>query len=311
MSERDSEPTMGGVPEQLMPTGGAMPNRTALVTGASSGIGAATALELANLGYTVYGAARRVERMKDLEADGIRILKMDVTDDASMTTGIEQIIADTGRIDVLVNNAGYGSYGAVEDVPMSEAKYQFEVNVFGLARLTQLVLPHMRAQRSGKIFNVSSVGGKIYEPLGGWYHATKFAVEGLSDSLRLELKPFGIHVVVIEPGGIRTEWSGIAADGLLKASGDTAYADQARRGAAVLSLADTDPRVTSGPEVIAKTIAKGCTARRPRPRYAVGGGAKPVVYTRWLLPDRMFDAVVLWTFRAGERLVNRRAESAD
>jgi NAD(P)-dependent dehydrogenase (short-subunit alcohol dehydrogenase family) len=287
-----------------------MPNGTALVTGASSGIGEATALELARIGYTVYGAARRVERMKDLEAKGIRIIKMDVTDDDSMIAGIDQIVAETGRIDVLVNNAGYGSYGALEDVPMSEAKYQFEVNVFGLARLTQLVLPHMRKQGSGRIFNVSSVGGKIYEPLGAWYHATKFAVEGLSDSIRLELKPFGIHVVVIEPGGIRTEWSGIAADGLIKASGATAYSDQAKRGAAVLSLADSDPRVTSGPEVIAKAIAKGCKARRPRTRYAVGGGAKPVVYTRWLLPDRMFDAVVLRTFKTGEKLAERRDKKA-
>jgi NAD(P)-dependent dehydrogenase (short-subunit alcohol dehydrogenase family) len=292
-----------------------MPNGTALVTGASSGIGEATALELARIGYTVYGAARgssgdRAERMKDLEAKGIRILTMDVTDDASMVAGIEAIVAETGRIDVLVNNAGYGSYGALEDVPMSEAKYQFEVNVFGLARLTQLVLPHMRKQGSGRIFNVSSVGGKIYEPLGAWYHATKFAVEGLSDSIRLELKPFGIHVVVIEPGGIRTEWSGIAGDSLIKASGTTAYADQAKRGAAVLSLAESDPRVTSGPEVIAKAIAKGCEARRPRTRYAVGGGAKPVVYTRWLLPDRMFDAVVLRTFKTGEKLAERRDRKA-
>jgi NAD(P)-dependent dehydrogenase (short-subunit alcohol dehydrogenase family) len=283
-----------------------MAQGTALVTGASSGIGEATALSLAAAGYTVYGAARRVERMKDLEAKGVRILAMDVTNDASMVSGVEQIVAETGRVDVLVNNAGYGSYGALEDVPMSEAKYQFEVNVFGLARLTQLVLPHMRAQAGGRIINISSVGGKIYEPLGSWYHATKFAVEGLSDSLRLELKPFGVHVVVIEPGGIRTEWSGIAADNLLKASGDTAYADQARRGAAVLSLAESDPMITSGPEVIAKAIVKACKARRPRPRYAVGGGAKPVVYTRWLLPDRAFDATVLGVYRLGERLATRR-----
>ena len=222
-----------------------MSNRTALVTGASSGIGETTALRLLELGFTVYGAARRVERMSALADAGVKILKMDVTDDASMVSGIEQIIAETGRVDVLVNNAGYGSYGALEDVPMSEAKYQFEVNVFGLARLTQLVLPHMREQRSGHIVNVSSVGGKIYEPLGSWYHATKFAVEGLSDSLRLELKPFGIHVVVIEPGAIKTEWSGIAADGLVKTSGDTAYAEQAKNGAAVLSMADGNDKLTS------------------------------------------------------------------
>jgi NAD(P)-dependent dehydrogenase (short-subunit alcohol dehydrogenase family) len=227
---------------------------------------------------------------------------MDVTDDASMFAGIKSIIDETGRIDVLVNNAGYGSYGALEDVPMSEAKYQFEVNVFGLARLTQLVLPHMREQRSGYIVNVSSVGGKIYEPLGSWYHATKFAVEGLSDSLRLEVAEFGIRVVVIEPGAIKTEWSAIAADGLLKNSADTAYAAQARNGAAVLSMADGNDRLTSPPTVIANAIGRAVSRRRPRPRYAVGGGAKPVLVMRALLSDRAFGAVVTFAFRtAGKR----------
>jgi NAD(P)-dependent dehydrogenase (short-subunit alcohol dehydrogenase family) len=278
-----------------------VPSGTALVTGASSGIGEATALKLKALGYTVYGAARRVERMTSLADDGVHLLKMDVTDDDSMVTGIERIISATGRIDVLVNNAGYGSYGALEDVPMSEAKYQFEVNVFGLARLTQLVLPHMRAQGGGHIVNVSSVGGKIYEPLGAWYHATKFAVEGLSDSLRLELAPFGIHVVVIEPGAIKTEWSGIAAGGLVRASGATAYSDQAKNGAAVLRMADGNPRLVSPPSVIADAIAKAVTARRPKTRYAVGGGAKPVLFARRMLSDRAFDALVTKSFRTAGR----------
>jgi len=279
------------------------------VTGASSGIGESTALKLKDLGYTVYGAARRVERMTALADQGVHILKMDVTDDASMVAGIEAIIADTGRIDVLVNNAGYGSYGAVEDVPMSEAKYQFEVNIFGLARLTQLVLPHMREQKSGYIVNVSSVGGKIYEPLGAWYHATKFAVEGLSDSLRLELKPFGVHVVVIEPGAIATEWSAIAADGLVKTSGHTAYAEQARNSAAVLNMTDGNPRLASPPSVIAKAIAKAVTARRPRTRYAVGGGAKPVLFLRSMLSDHAFDAVISRAFRTVGKRAAKQAKS--
>src|SRR5690349_11235995 len=156
-----------------------MSTKVALVTGASSGIGEATALKLQALGYTTYAAARRVQRMEHLTKSGIRPLAMDVTDEESMQSGIKQILAEQGRIDVLVNNAGYGSYGALEDVPMSEARNQFEVNVFGLARLTQLVLPHMRRQRHGRIINVSSIGGRIHEPLGDWYHATKFAVEGL------------------------------------------------------------------------------------------------------------------------------------
>jgi short-subunit dehydrogenase len=274
-----------------------VPLKTALVTGASSGIGEATARTLASSGYTVYGAARRVERMAGLADVGVRVIAMDVTDDASMVSGVERIVADTGRVDVLVNNAGYGSYGALEDVPISEAKYQFDVNIFGLARLTQLVLPHMRAQRSGRIVNVSSVGGKIYEPLGSWYHATKFAVEGLSDSLRLELAPFGIRVIVIEPGAITTEWSAIAADGLVKTSGDTAYADLAHNGAAVLNFTDGNPRLASPPSVVADAIGKAVAARRPRTRYAVGGGAKPVLLLRRALPDRAFDAVVSRAFR--------------
>ena len=203
-------------------------SRVALVTGASSGIGAQTALLLQAAGFAVYAVARRVERMQPLASQGVRTLSMDVTEDSSVTAGLEKIIAETGRIDVLVNNAGYGSYGSVEDVPIEEARRQFEVNVFGLARLIQLAVPHMRAQGSGRIINVSSIGGKIYEPLGGWYHAAKFAVEGLSDSLRIELRPFGIDVVIIEPGPILTEWNAIARQNMLQNFADTAYASQAQ-----------------------------------------------------------------------------------
>ncbi len=195
-----------------------MPAPVALVTGGSSGIGEATARRLHELGWTVYAAARRTDRMAGLAGLGIHALALDVTDEASTAAAVDQIIGEQGRIDVLINNAGYGSYGALEDVPLSEARYQFEVNVFGLARLTQLVLPHMRRQRRGRIINVSSIGGRIHEPLGDWYHATKFAVEGLSDSLRAELRPFGIDVVVIQPGAVRTEWGAIAAQNLRRMS---------------------------------------------------------------------------------------------
>lgn len=267
--------------------------KVALVTGASAGIGEATALALQEAGYTVYGAARRVERMAGLAERGIKILEMDVTDDASMVAGVERVIEESGRIDVLVNNAGYGSYGAFEDVPLSEGKYQFEVNVFGLARLVQLTTPHMRAQGSGKIVNISSIGGKIYEPLGGWYHSTKFAVEGLSDSLRLELKPFGIDVVVVEPGAIKTEWGGIAIENLMKTSGDTAYASQAK---ALAKFFDQAAR-GSHPKVIADVIMKAVRARRPKTRYAAGFGAKPILFVRRVLPDRAFDALFLGALR--------------
>ncbi|RDI33184.1 oxidoreductase [Lentzea flaviverrucosa] len=267
--------------------------KVALVTGASSGIGEATAVELHKAGYTVYAAARRVQRMEGLAAQGIRVLEMDVTRDESMVEGVKQVIAEAGRIDVLVNNAGYGSYGAVEDVPLDEARYQFEVNVFGLARLVQLVSPHMREAGRGRIVNVSSIGGRIYEPLGAWYHSTKFAVEGFSDSLRLELKPFGIDVVVIQPGGIKTEWGGIAVENLKKTSGGGAYAGQVEQLSGVFSQMDR----ASEPKVIADVIVKAARARRPRTRYAAGFGARPILFARRVLSDRAFDALFLGAMR--------------
>ncbi|MGL4610701.1 MAG: oxidoreductase [Trueperaceae bacterium] len=262
--------------------------KIALVTGASSGIGKATVEQLLKDGYSVYATARRVDRLKELEAKGSSILELDVTNDASMQAAVNDIIRKSGRIDVLINNAGYGSYGALEDVPMEEAKRQFEVNVFGLARLTQLVLPYMRTQKSGKIVNISSIGGKIYEPLGAWYHATKFAVEGLSDSLRLELKPFGIDVIIIEPGPIKTEWGAIATETLLKVSGHTAYAKAAKERAHVLAFADDDS-VASPPEVIARVISKSLKAKRPKTRYPAGTGAALLVAVRKIASDRVMD----------------------
>ncbi|MEU6621527.1 oxidoreductase [Streptomyces litmocidini] len=265
--------------------------KTALVTGASSGIGEATALKLIALGYTVYGAARRTDRLRKLAERGVRPLAMDVTDDDSMRSGVDRIVSETGRIDVLVNNAGYGSYGAVEDVPQEEARRQFDVNVFGAVRLTQMVLPHMRARRSGTVVNVTSMGGKIHTPLGGWYHGTKFALEALSDCLRMEVRPFGIDVVVIEPGGIRTEWSGIAADHLEKSSAGGAYSRQAEAVAASMR-SEAMVRRMSPPSVIADAVGKAVTARRPRTRYATGFGARPLLALRRLLPDRAFDAMM-------------------
>lgn len=271
-----------------------MEPRVAIVTGASSGIGEATALKLAGLGVTVYAGARRVERMAALAEAGIHVVPLDVTDDASMAACVERVIAEAGRIDVLVNNAGYGSYGALEHVPMSEARRQVDVNVFGLARMTQLALPHMRSQRRGTVVNISSMGGKMYEPLGSWYHATKFAVEGLSDCLRLELAPFGIRVVVVEPGAITTEWGTIAANGLLETSGETAYADQAVRQARLLA----SDRFGSSPEGVAATIVKAALASRPRTRYVVGAGARPLLAARRVLPDKAFDALLMLVFRS-------------
>ena len=276
-------------------------HKVALVTGASSGIGEATVRCLLADGHVVYAGARRTARMQPLADAGARLVPLDVTDDASMLAAIETIRAAQGRLDVLVNNAGYGSYGALEDVPPQEGRRQFEVNVFGLARLIQLALPMMRAQRSGRIVNVTSMGGKIHEPLGSWYHATKFAVEGMSDCLRMELAPFGIDVVVIEPGAIRTEWSGIARQSLMDASGHGAYAEQAAAHAAMLD-ASYRTGMASPPEVVARTIRKALRARRPRTRYATGGGAAMVLWLRKWLPDRGFDALM----RLAVRRLSRR-----
>lgn len=269
--------------------------KVALVTGASSGIGKETAKLLVKEGFIVYGAARRIEKMAELKAYGIKLLVMDVTDEDSMVKGVDEILRNENRIDVLVNNAGYGSYGALEDVPLSEARYQFEVNIFGLARLTQLVLPTMRAKRSGKIINVSSIGGSLGEPHGSWYHATKFAVEGLSDSLRMELKQFGIDVVVIKPGAIITEWNTIARENMKKVSGHTAYGNLV--GKHVKMFERADGKMGSHPIVIAKVIKKAALARNPKTRYADGGCAKLILFVRRILSDKMFDKMMLSMMR--------------
>lgn len=266
--------------------------KTAIVTGASSGIGEETVKGLIKAGYTVYAGARRVGRMTPLEAAGARLLALDVTDDASMVGAIQTILRETGRIDVLVNNAGYGSYGALEDVPLDEARRQFEVNIFGLARLTQLVLPTMRTQRSGKIVNISSIGGKFGEPFGSWYHATKFALEGLSDSLRMEVRQFGIDVIVIQPGAIVSEWNTIAREGLIKHSGKGSYGASADAYVKFMEKADEGP-LPSPPGIVARTIISAVAAGKPKTRYATGGGARMVLLTRKLLSDRLFDALML------------------
>ncbi|MFE4833908.1 oxidoreductase [Arthrobacter sp. NPDC056691] len=270
-----------------------MDKKVALVTGGSSGIGEVAARDLKDAGFTVYAAARRTDRMAALEQAGIRTIALDVTDEESARAAVERIIADEGRIDVLVNNAGYGSYGSLEEVPLTEAQAQLDVNVLGLARLTQLVLPYMRTQGSGRIINISSMGGRFATPLGSWYHASKYAVEGLSDAMRLELEPFGIDVVLIEPGGIRTEWGAIAADNLRATSGQGAYRMQAEAMTRTLA-ASSEPgyRLASPPEVVGRAITKAATARKPRTRYSVGIGATPMIWLSRVLPDRTFDSVI-------------------
>lgn len=263
-----------------------------LVTGASSGIGRSTVELLLEAGATVYAAARRVERMEDLAEKGAVPLKLDVTDDDSMVHGIETILRAEHAIDILINNAGYGSYGAIEDVPLEEARRQFEVNIFGLARLTQLVLAAMRTQGHGKIVNISSIAGKIYSPFGGWYHATKHALEGFTDSLRLEVRPFGIDVILVEPGGIATEWGTIAADHLEQTSGSGVYGERARRSAEIMRKRYMDDTGLSDPLVIARVIMRAITARKPKTRYAAGYMARPALFMRKWLSDSLFDRMV-------------------
>lgn len=265
--------------------------KTALVTGASSGMGKAIAKRLIGDGYQVYVAARSVDRMAELVRLGARPLRMDVSRDAEIVAGVETILSQAGGVDVLVNNAGFGLYGPVEEVSMDEARYQFEVNLFGAARLTQLLLPAMRARGSGSIVNITSMGGKIYTVLGAWYHATKHALEGWSDSLRLELEPFGIRVVIIEPGLIETGFGDAAGRGMLERSGSGPYARLAE-GVVKSMRASYGQNRGTNPDIVADTVAKAVAAARPRTRYAVGAYARPMIFMRKWLGDRLFDRII-------------------
>jgi short-subunit dehydrogenase len=265
--------------------------KTVLVTGASAGIGKATAIYLAQNGYQVYGAARRIEKMQELKAYGIKPIALDITKDESVEESITQILKEAGSIDILVNNAGFGLEGAIEDIPMEEARYQLEVNVFGAMRLAQLVLPKMRENKYGKIVNISSVGGKIAFPLGGWYHASKFALEALSDSMRNEVREFGIDVIVVEPGATQSEWGNVATDILLKVSGHTAYKDLAAKTHNVFTRLSKD---VVEPIVIAKLVRKGIEAKRPKTRYTTSQMASSLLlFLRRILSDKQMDKLIM------------------
>lgn len=269
-----------------------MGNKVALVTGASSGMGRETVLELKKRGFIVYGGARRVDKMKDLENKGIHALYLDVTDDASMVSCVEEIVKKEGRIDVLVNSAGYGSLGAIEDVDIEEARHQFEVNLFGLGRMCQLVLPVMRKHDYGKIVNISSMGGRVTTLFAGWYYASKFAVEGFSDTLRMEAGHFGVDVILVEPGLVKSEWNIIALDRLKKeTSKDGAYAGLSARYGNNLAGMYSKKEVTS-PQFIAKTIGEAVTARKPKTRYLIGYCAKLCVFLNRLIGDRNYDKLI-------------------
>jgi len=262
-----------------------------LLTGASSGIGYQTAESLAKEGHIVYGAARRIEKMEDLKQFGVKSIYLDITDENSIKNVVDTIIGNEGRIDVLINNAGYGSFGAVEDVEINEARRQFEVNLFGLARLVQLVLPHMRKQKEGRIINVSSMGGRLTTYFGAWYHATKYALEAFSDALRMEVSDFGIDVSLIEPGGIKTDWGIIASDKLEKSAKGGAYEKEAMKTAKGMKK-QYSGNLLSNPIVITKAISKAVNSNRPKARYLIGFMAKPLVFLHTILPAKVFDKIM-------------------
>ncbi|CDF80824.1 short chain dehydrogenase [Formosa agariphila KMM 3901] len=261
-----------------------------IITGASSGIGKATALQLIKEGHTVYGVARRLEHMKELVAAGGKAIEIDVTDHNQVHSQIKKIIEAEGKIDVLVNNAGYAVYGPIEEVSYEQAKRQFDVNLFGLAEVTKAVLPIMRNQQSGSIINVSSIGGKVYGPLGAWYNASKFALEGWSDCLRLDVNQFGIKVIVIQPGVINTGFAK-AMDHHLEDS-NSPY-KELKQIVAKMMQNTSKPGQYSEPSVIAKTISKAIKSKKPKTRYAAGKMARQTLLARKLLSDKAFDKMFL------------------
>ncbi len=267
-----------------------MDKKVILITGISSGIGKELALLLDQSKYTIYGISRREN--PELNMLGIKTYAVDITNSTALKNAVDNILKESKKIDILINNAGYGSYGAVEDVSIEEAKRQMNVNVFGLAEATKLVLPGMREQNYGKIVNVSSMAGKVWSPFGSWYHASKYAVEGFSNSLRLELEPFGIDVIVIEPGLIKTDWGIIAADNLEDKSKNGAYEKIAKGKAKDLREMYTNNDKLTKPIVIAEVIKKSIEVKRPKTRYLVGYSAKSAVLLQKYVSDRLFDKII-------------------
>ena len=270
-----------------------MTPRTVLITGCSTGIGRACAERLARAGHTVYATARRLESVEDLKAAGCRTLALDVTDEASMSAAVRAVEAEAGAVGALVNNAGYSQSGAVESLPIEDLRRQFETNVFGLVRMTQLVLPGMRAAGFGRIVNMSSMGGNFVFPGGGAYHASKYAVEALSDALRFEVKGFGIGVTVIQPGAIRTEFASTVNAQLPEGEGPYA-AFNAEVGRATRDAYEKGPlaRLGGEPDAVAKAVEKAIGAKRAPIRMRVTPSAHVLVTQRRLMPDRVWDLFV-------------------
>jgi NAD(P)-dependent dehydrogenase (short-subunit alcohol dehydrogenase family) len=275
------------------------PAQAVLITGCSTGIGRATAERLAESGHTVYATARRPESIADLERRGCRTLALDVTDEESMRAAVAAVEEAEGAVGALVNNAGYSQSGALESLKLDEVRRQFETNVFGLLRMCQLVLPGMRRRRRGRIVNLSSMGGRLTFPGGGAYHATKYSVEALSDVLRFEVGGFGVHVVLVEPGLIRTDFGETAVGSIAEgADQDGPYADFNAAVGATTAGAYQGPlsKLGAGPDAVARTIERAITAKRPRTRYPVTLSARLMLAQHAVLPDRLWDKVVGTSF---------------
>lgn len=263
-----------------------------LITGASSGIGKDTALSLIKEGHVVYGVARRLEMMKDIVQAGGHAIKMDILKERNIDDVVNQIIKEQSRVDVLINNAGYGLWGAVETISIDEAKRQFDVNIFGLAYLTKKIIPIMRKQKSGKIINMSSMGGKVYTPFGAWYHATKYALEGWSDCLRIELKSFGIDVILIEPGVIKTEFQDVMMDSTVERSIGTPYEKKLK--ALEKATQEMYARGIGSPaSTITKLIIKAINSHNPKRRYVGGLFAKPMLFIKKWFGDKMYEKAIM------------------
>ena len=271
-------------------------SKAVLITGCSTGIGRATAEHLARSGHSVYATARRPESIEDLKNAGCKTLALDVNDEASMSAAVSAVEEAEGAVGALVNNAGYSQSGALETIGLDDVRRQFETNVFGLLRMCQLVLPGMRRQGGGRIVNVSSMGGKLTFPGGGIYHATKYAVEAMSDAMRFEVQGFGIDVVVIEPGLIKTNFAETAVGSVSHEDGPYAEFNTAVSAATAGAYEGPLGRLGGGPEAVAKAIEKAITAKRPRARYPVTASARVLMTQRKLLPDRAWDAVVASSF---------------
>ena len=266
-------------------------SKVILITGASSGIGLVTAVYLANKNYKVYGTARRFNEMTPIINAGGNAFKLDVTKEEDIINGVNYVIEKEGRIDVLWNNAGFGLWGAVEDISIERAKNQFDVNLFGLARITQEVLPFMRVRKEGIIINTSSVGGRIYTPLGAWYHSTKHALEGLSDCLAYELKKFGIKVCLLQPGMIVTEFNDVMLENLQKNSKNSPYSKLNKAMINGIKKNIKNP-IGSHPIVVAKCVEKIIISKRPKKRYLVGYGARSMLFIRNWFGDRFFEFIL-------------------